>query len=335
MANTKSTLSVRLGLVQLQYIKNWIYFANIHNLNSLEYDDNDIISYFIQRVYDEESLFSRMSLITNKNMVNIIPQMPGNLNEKIQQYLPSDMSISKTFRIIPEISSMLDSIAEKENEKNKSVLVKKIIEVGSNPEELIRFLIRNSLVSIISTAYISFLKGKIINDDLKNFILYNKHISNKNTKFENDIITNIILRFKKISNYDLDEFITALKKAGAAPPSNDLYANIVKNLASIKESDMAPYTKNDAILPLTELETIDEFLLPLFEILNVYAMTNLISTKIPSPAQLYPILISKMYVSSNGKINVSQELYITIQKSFDEFKFLLNKENENLRNLIN
>ncbi len=336
MMTTKSTLSVRLALTQIQNIKNWIFFANIHNLNYIEYDENDIISYFIKRVNDDESLFSHMSLFSNKTIINTIPQIPGNLNEKLQQYIPSDLSIAKTFRILPEISSMLDTISEKENEKNKSVILKKIIAVASNTDELIRFLIKNSLVSIISTAYLSYLKGKITNNDIKNFILYNKKIPNKNTKFENDTINKIILRIKKISNYNLDEFITALKEAGTAPPSpNDLYANIVKNLVSINENDMAPYTKNDAILPLTELERIDEFLLPLFEILHIYAITNFISVNIPSPAQLYPILISRIYDSYNGKINMSDQAYIMIKKSFDEYKFLLNKENENLKNLIN
>ena len=332
---TKSTLSVRLGVAQIQNIKNWIYFANIHNLNYIEYDENDIISYFIKRVNEDDSLFSHMSLFSNKNTVNMIPQIPGNLNEKLQQYIPSDVSIAKTFRILPEVSSILDALSGKENEKNKSVILKKIIAVASNTDELIRFLIKNSLVSTISTAYLSYLKGKISNNDLKNFILYNKKIPNKNTKFENDIINNIILRIKKMSNYDLDEFITALKKAGTAPPSNDLYANIVKNLVSINEVDMAPYTKNDAILPLTELERIDEFLLPLFEILHIYAMTNFIPINIPSPGQLYPILISRIYDMNNGKINTSDQMLIMIQKSFDEYKFLLNKENENLKNLIN
>ena len=84
---------------------------------------------------------------------------------------------------------------------------------------------------------------------------------------------------------------------------------------------MAPYTKNDAILPLTELERIDEFLLSiLFEILNIYAMAFL-----HKPADLYPALIMKIYNNQTHGI---------IIKIFENFTALLKKEDEELNNLI-
>ena len=36
---------------------------------SLEYDENDIISYFIKRVNEDDSLFSHMSLFSNKYQI--------------------------------------------------------------------------------------------------------------------------------------------------------------------------------------------------------------------------------------------------------------------------
>jgi hypothetical protein len=333
MMVTKRTISVRLSTGQLDGIKNWRYYANIHNLNHFEYDENDIISYCIKRVYDDESLFGRMSLFSDKTTLNALSQLPGNISESLEHYATGFL-IAKTFRILPMVFSMLEELSEKAKEKNKSILLKKIIGVViSDTNELTRFLIRNSLVSMVSTIYLSYLKGKISNESFKNFILYNDSIPNKNTKFENDTFNMIISRIKKIN--DLNEFIISIKKAGPFIPVEEVYAKVIKNMASINEKDIAPYNKNDIVVPLIEMERINEWLIPLFEILHMFALINYIPHELPGPASLYPILVTTIYNVSGDKITPSGELYEMIKKSFRDFRFLLDQETDNLKNLTN
>ncbi len=333
MMGTKRTISVRLSTGQLDGIKNWSYYSNIHNLNHFEYDENDIISYCIKRVYDDESLFGRMSLISDRNTLNVLSQLPANISESLEHYATGFL-IAKTFRILPRVFSMLEELSEKSREKNKSILLKKIIGVViSDTNELTRFLIRNSLVSMVSTIYLSYLKGKISNENFKNFILYNESIPNKNTKFENDTFNIIISRIKKIN--DLNEFIISIKKAGPFIPVEEVYAKVIKNLASISEQDIAPYTKKDVIVPLIEIERINEWLIPLFELLHMFALINYIPHELPGPSSLYPILVTKIYNVNGEKITPSGELYEMIKKNFKEFRFLLDQETDNLKNLTN
>ena len=146
MENNKQVLSVRILQDYSVRLKTWAIIGNMHNTISLEYDENDIVSYAICR-YNVMGSSLYMDFVSASNSTSISGYSP-----KRQFNIPGNEenhTVPRTFRLSPDAESKFNSIIIELANPRKITVFKDIVKnIVLNNDEFIRFIIKNYLISV-------------------------------------------------------------------------------------------------------------------------------------------------------------------------------------------
>jgi hypothetical protein len=318
----KQVIGVRMDLEYELNFRTWVQMGNIHNQLSIDFDENDILSFAIHQAYTSKEKLENIprDLGGAKKIENmtIFPQVKQFV--KANQFFNS--SFVKTFRISTQINKELEELTKRLNEKNKSSIIKILIEnILLDNHELTIFLIRNYIATMFSTISVSYLRGKITSLDLKNFILYNEGPKNKNTDFENFMVEELIKKLQSIYTFEI--LTESIKSARLEEWAKQAYSRSNEIVFNIKDREIAPYERRDILIPVISLQMMNETLAGLLEIYYVYLGNN--GAFIMQPFLLFSALLRNATIDYQSMITGGRAQYSTFFKIYANEVNKLNK----------
>lgn len=337
MSVNKRSVSVRLSPVLIAQMRAWRTLGSLHNPTLVDYDESDILEYCVYRVSGDQDLRARVMMDprdSDRLLFGLSDQEYTNtLSEHVRDLV--DWHSPKTFRILVNTEELLNEIIKESPQKSKTEVVKSILVVVlTNSRELTRFLLRNSLSSGCLGTMPSYLNNKVLPADIKDFILYGVVPRNKNTPFENDLIKKFIDFVSKIgSREDLQR---KMLQSARSPQIETLYSTALQEILKLKESDYAPYSKNDLLFPILSFLRIGEYLIHLNEILHIFVALEATPFKGIMEGSIFPRIVANFYLQI-GTQDVSSNfdgVKSHLNKKFDDFRAILTHEAKSLLVLV-
>ena len=326
MENNRQVLSVRILQDYSVRLKTWAIIGNIHNTISLEYDENDIVSYAICR-YNVMSSSLYMDFVSASNSTSISGYSPSrqfNIPEKEESH-----TIPRTFRLSPDAESQFNSIIIDLGNPRKITVFKDIVKnVVLNNNEFIRFIIKNYLISVFADISLSYLNGKFTSKDFKDFVLNNRGM-NSTTKMDKNMIFKLIKRIEEMSSYE--KLIEEIKNSETIDRRRT-EEWVMENLSKMDSHDYVSYSEVQIKRCLFNFYNIGSSFPTVLELFAMYSSLVEWEDVFPNAYKIYPWLFKKIIIDRITTIEESNKNMI--DKNYYKFKEILFDEAENLKNLV-
>ena len=326
MENNKQVLSVRILQDYSMRLKTWAIIGNMHNTISLEYDENDIVSYAICR-YNVMGSSLYMDFVSASNRTSISGYSPSrqfNIPEKEENH-----TVPKTFRLSSDAESQFNSIIDDLGKPRKITVFKDIVKnIVLNNDEFIRFIIKNYLISVFADVSISYFNGKVTYKDFKDFVLNNKRI-NSITEMDKNIIFKLIKRIEEISSYE--KLIEEIKNSETID-RHRTEEWIDENLSEIKSHGHVPYHDVQIKRCLFNFDNISSSFPTILELFAMYSSLVEWKDVFPNAYKIYPWLFKKIII--DRIITTEESNKKIIDEIYQKFKEILFDEAENLEYLV-
>ena len=326
MENNKQVLSVRILQDYSVRLKTWAIIGNIHNTISLEYDENDIVSYAICR-YNVMGSSLYMDFVSASNSTSISGYSPNrqfNIPEKEESH-----TVPRTFRLSPDAESQFNSIIIDLGNPRKITVFKDIVKnVVLNNNEFIRFIIKNYLISVFADISLSYLNGKFTSKDFKDFVLNNRGM-NSTTKMDKNMIFKLIKRIEEMSSYE--KLIEEIKNSETIDRRRT-EEWVMENLSKMDSHDYVSYSEVQIKRCLFNFYNIGSSFPTVLELFAMYSSLVEWEDVFPNAYKIYPWLFKKIIIDRITTIEESNKNMI--DKNYYKFKEILFDEAENLKNLV-
>ncbi len=326
MENNRQVLSVRILQDYSMRLKTWAIIGNMHNTISLEYDENDIVSYAICR-YNVMGSSLYMDFVSPSNSTSISGYSPSrqfNILEKEESH-----TVPRTFRLSPDAESQFNSIIIALGNPRKITVFKDIVKnIVLNNDEFIRFIIKNYLISVFADISLSYLNGKVTSRDFKAFVLNNREM-NSTTKMDKNMIFKLIKRIEEISSYG--KLIEEIKNSDTVD-RHRTEEWVRENLSKIDTHDYVPYSELQIRHCLFNFYNIGSSFPTILELFAMYSSLVEWEDVFPNAYKIYPWLFKKIIIDRIIAIEESNKKMI--DENYKKFKEILFDEAENLKNLV-
>ena len=326
MENNKQVLSVRILQDYSVRLKTWAIIGNMHNTISLEYDENDIVSYAICR-YNVMGSSLYMDFVSASNSTSISGYSP-----KRQFNIPGNEenhTVPRTFRLSPDAESKFNSIIIELANPRKITVFKDIVKnIVLNNDEFIRFIIKNYLISVFADVSISYSNCKVTSKDFKAFVLNNKGM-NSTTKMDKNMIFMLIKRIEEMSSYE--KLIEEIENSETIE-RHRTEEWVRENLSKIDRRNYVPYSEVQIKRCLFNFYNISSSFPTILELFAMYSSLVEWEDVFPNAYKIYPWLFKKIII--DRIITIEESNKKMINENYQKFKEILFDEAENLKNLV-